>query len=496
MEKQETNRVEFKRELTEDLERGVVAFLNYHQGGILYIGVDDLGSVRGVDSVDVLQRKITDRIKNNILPPTLGLFDVIAEKRDDKDIVKIIISSGPEKPYYLRKYGMSPSGCFVRVGSAVQPMTTDMIDLMHAKRTRNSLGAIPSRRQELTFEQLKIYYEAAGLRLNNQFAKNLGLLTEDKRFNYAAFLLADENNVSIKVARYSGSDKVDLVENEEYGYCSLVKATKSVIDKLNVVNVTKTKITGRERKERRLVDVVALREALLNAVLHNDYVTEIPPLVEIFSDKIVITSSGGLPQDLTEEEFFSGVSAPRNTELMRVFKDLNLAEQIGSGMRRILSVYDRSIFNITEHFLRVTFYFDDDKTTSDVTKNVIENVTKNVRLNSTQEKIVRAIERNKHVTTTELASLTGITKRQILRNIKQLTVLGIIAREGTHRTGSWVITETVLTDDKENTFHESIESSAEQRLSELYGKIDKMLANGVITREQYSKIMQTPEDDA
>ena len=488
--KQETNRIEYKRELNDKLEREVVAFLNYHQGGMIYIGVDDSGSAMGVDAIDDTQLKVGERLKNNILPATLGLFDVIAEKHDGEDILKIVISSGPEKPYYLRKYGMSPTGCFIRVGSAVQPMTTEMIDISYARRIRNSLGNVASRRQDLTFEQLKIYYEAAGLHLNQHFAKNLGFLTEDGKFNYAAFMLADENDVSIKVARYSETDKIDLIENAEFGYCSLIKATKSVIDKLDVANVTKTQITGKERKEKRLVDVVALREAVLNAMIHNDYMTEIPPLVEIFSDRIVITSSGRLPQDLTVDEFFSGVSAPRNKELMRIFKDLKLAEQIGSGMRRILSVYNKSAFNISENFLRVTFYYDT-KTTLDVTKNVINNVTKATILNSTQQKIINAIEQDKNITTSELAPVIGITKRQVLRNIKKLADVGLLNRVGNHRAGFWSVNDTALRHLNEE---KEIAPLAKQ-IQALYKKIDKMLADGLINQEQYDEMMGLPEDD-
>ena len=69
---------------------------------------------------------------------------------------------------------------------------------------------------------------------------------------------------------------------------------------------------------------------------------------------------GGLPQEITKEDFFSGVSAPRNQELMRVFKDVQLVEQLGSGMERIMSVYDKSIFEFLPNFLRVNFYFDKD----------------------------------------------------------------------------------------------------------------------------------------
>jgi predicted HTH transcriptional regulator len=492
MEIRESNRVEYKRELNEKLEREVVAFLNYHQGGMIYLGIDDAGNVIGIKSIDDVQLKVADRLKNNILPSTLGLFDVIAEKFGGRDILKILISSGPEKPYYLRKYGMSPAGCFIRVGSSVQPMTTEMIDIAYARRVRHSLGNIPSRRQDLTFEQLKIYYEAAGFHLNQHFAKNLGLITEDGRFNHAAFLLADENDVSIKVAKYSGMDKIDLIDNAEFGFCSLVKATKSVIDKLDVLNAAQTKITGKERQEKRLVDVVALREAVLNAMIHNNYVTAIPPLVEVFSDRVVITSSGGLPQDLTVDEFFSGISAPRNKELMRVFKDLKLAEQIGSGMKRILSVYNRSAFEISEHFLRVTFHYHDLKPTSDVGINVRINV--GIKLSATQRKIIQAITEDSNVTVPKLAQITGVSERQVQRVIKKLSEDGFIAHRGSRKSGSWIVIKPIMDESDAKDLLKQLNPLAEQ-ISSIRKKMGKLLADGVISREQYNDIMWVPEEE-
>ncbi len=106
------------------------------------------------------------------------------------------------------------------------------------------------------------------------------LLTEKREYNYAAYLLSDTNAVSMKVAKYSGENKVDLKENEEFGYCSIIKATENILNKL------------------------------------------------------------------TQEEFFEGISAPRNKELMRVFKDLRLVEQLGSGVQRILSEYEKMYLNL------------------------------------------------------------------------------------------------------------------------------------------------------
>lgn len=102
--------------------------------------------------------RIKDKIRNNILPSPMGLFDVSEETRDGKDIIKIIVASGSEKPYYKRKQGMTESGCYIRVGTASEPMPQKMIDKLFSSRTRNSIGKIRSNRQDLTFEQLRIYY--------------------------------------------------------------------------------------------------------------------------------------------------------------------------------------------------------------------------------------------------------------------------------------------------------------------------------------------------
>ena len=137
------------------------------------------------------------------LPSTLGLFDVIVVEKDGKEVIKVIISSGPEKPYYLKKKGMSPAGCYIRVGSSKEQMTTNMINDLYTKRIRNTLKEIPSPRQELTFNKLKIYYEKNGLKLNDNFLKNLDLLTSDEKYNYNAFLLADENNMTRDGVKYN-----------------------------------------------------------------------------------------------------------------------------------------------------------------------------------------------------------------------------------------------------------------------------------------------------
>ena len=186
MQNPETNRIENKEQLNEDFEQEVIVFLKYKEGGIIYVGISKNGQVVGLKDIDLTQLQIKDRIKNNIQPSTLGLFDVIVETIDDKKVIKVIISSGTEKPYYLRKKGRTPEGCYIRVGSSKERMTEKMIEEMFAKRIKNSLKEIESPRQDLTFRQLKIHYEGNGMILNDNFARNLNLLTDEGKYNYNA----------------------------------------------------------------------------------------------------------------------------------------------------------------------------------------------------------------------------------------------------------------------------------------------------------------------
>jgi predicted HTH transcriptional regulator len=448
----EDETTEFKRQLTDTLEKEVVAFLNSDKGGDIYIGVDDDGTILGVDNPDKLQLAIIDRIRNNILPTTLGFFDVATQEIQGKVIVHIIVTRGTEKPYYLKRYGLSPAGAYVRVGTGTQQLNPEMIDRLYASRTRNSLRNIPSPRAKLSFNQLKIYYDEKGFTVNDSFLENLDLYTPNGELNYVAYLLADQNSVSIKVAKYAGTNKVDLTENEEFGYCSLIKATDKVLDKLEIENKTFTKITGAARRlEKQMIDKTALREAFINAIVHNDYTHEVTPLVEIYADRLSITSYGGLVTGLSREEFFNGRSMIRNRELIRVYRDLDLVEQLGSGMNRILAKYPQDIFHFSDNFLEVCFPFAegyitlDGKTARDYDDSSSNTSTgtssgkRRVSVGKTSGKIIDACRDNPSITIPELADLIGITERSIQRNIQKLQSNNLLHRVGGRKEGFWEV---------------------------------------------------------
>ena len=480
----ETNRIEFKLKLTDELEKETIAFLNYHEGGVIYVGINDIGEIVGVADVDGDMLKIKDRLKNNIQPSCMGLFDVVYETMQGKDIIKITIASGSEKPYYIKKQGMSERGCFIRIGTAAEPMPIKMIEALFAKRTRNSIGKIKSNKQDLKFEQLKIYYDETGAKLNSKFATNLELQTEAGEYNYAAYLMADTNSTSIKVAKYKGTTRANLTETNEYGYCSIVKATKQVLDKIELENKTITKITSKERANNRLWNAIALREAIINAIVHNDYTKEVPPKFELFDDRIEITSAGGLPEGLSKVEFFEGFSVPRNKEIMRIYKDLNLVEHLGSGVPRILESYPKKCFKFSENFLRMTFpsAIPLSNLVADVSGGTLEkfaevkkqfgSISDRLRLNKEKntaflrnnygtitEEIRNNYGRNTEeirkefgnnavntillfiieptITTKDIATILGISPSTIEKAIAKLKDENIIQREGATKVGSW-----------------------------------------------------------
>lgn len=230
----EDHRTEYKRTLNDKLEREVVGFLNVMHGGDIFIGIDEDGTRYGIKNPDKTMLTIKDRITNNISPSCLGLFEVYKEVAEGKPIIRILVAGGSEKPYHLKKYGMSPKGCFIRKGTATEPMTQEMINSLFSSRTRNSLRNIVSSRQNLSFKQLKIYYEGNPFVDNEYFEDNLEMFTETNKYNYIAFLLADKNSSAIRFGKYSGTTKNEMIERIDFGYESLIKATYGVLDKLKV----------------------------------------------------------------------------------------------------------------------------------------------------------------------------------------------------------------------------------------------------------------------
>lgn len=437
----EDSRTEFKVKLVDDLEESVIAFLN-KDGGDIYIGIDDNGNVVGLkNNMDLLQRKVKDKIISSVEPSVLGLFDLEVLEKDDKKYLKITIAKGYDTPYHIKGMGMTPDSCFIRVGSSNERMDEHLINKMFRERTKDSLKNIVSPRQDLTFTDLKIYYAEKGFDVGDNFEKQLDFFTKDGKYNYVAYLLADSNRVSIKVAKYAGDDVDELMENYEFGDCSLIKATYRVLEKFRTENKVYAKITYPERIEQPMYDYTAVREAVINAIVHNDWVTEYPPKFEFFSDRLEISSFGGIQSEFTEEEFLQGYSAPKNPELMRVFRDLELVEHLGTGIRRILKRYDKSIYHFYPHFIRVSIKYNQNEFEYDNKINTNDSKLdySKSELNNIQKGIIGLMLDRPKITQEEMSNLLGVTPRTIRNHIKYLIDNDYIERVGANKNGKWKV---------------------------------------------------------
>jgi ATP-dependent DNA helicase RecG len=414
----------YKVEYKEIYDKGkvtkeIVGFLNSKAGGAIYIGITDSEVVKGVTNIDSIQLKIKDIFRDGILPSPLGLFEIKVELKEDKEVIRINLSSGTEKPYYIKRYGMSPRGAYIRIASATEQMNQRTIDELYSSRTRNSLASIKSRRQDLSFKTLRIYYEEKGMSLNDNFAKTLELVNNKDEYNYIAYLLNDINNLPFQVAKYSGIDKSKLIEKDDYGNSSLVKVADNILNRFIQENRTLTEITPTRRKEILRFDEKALREIIINAIVHNDYTNEYTPQFDIYIDRIEISSHGGLPLGYTKEEFFNGFSKPRNKELMRVFNDLSFVERLGSGVGRVLDVYPKEVFKFYDNHLRVVINFSDRT----------ENTTIVYNIDDREGTIVKFISNNKIIKTEDVEQLFNVQSsgaRKILRGFEDKSVIKLV----------------------------------------------------------------------
>lgn len=329
-------------------------------------------------------------------------------------------------------------------------------------RRVHTLNKVVSPNQHLTFTQLKIYYAGKGFDTSSDFfLRDLGLYTEDDRYNFAAYLMSDNNGNSVKVARFRGTEKLDILERNEFGRCSLIKSAYQVLDKLEVANATVVRVGGEAaRREIRLVDKDALRGAVLNAILHNDYINGSYPVIEIYDDRIEVISTGGLPIGLTEKEFFKGLSHPRNRELMRIFSDMDLCEQLGSGMKKILRAYPKDIFDISDHFISVRFKYNSEAMAI-LNKQLYGglnggvngglNINKN-KLSENSLLVLKIIEENDKLTQLRISDKLEVPIRTVQRAIKELSDKKYIQRKGSKKSGQYLVLQPLLAADSEKEF--------------------------------------------
>ena len=421
----ENDKIEFKEELNDKLEKEIVAFLNSNCGGSVYIGVKDNGEIKGVEDIDKTMLEIQNRIRDRIAPSSLGLYEIIELRENNKKYIQIAVSSGDKKPYYLKSKGMCPEGCYIRVGTASEKMNEDMIYTLFEKRKKVTLITLVSPKQDLTFKELEIYYKNAGYDVGKNFLKQLSFYNQNNEFNYLAYLFSDNNDVSIQIAKYKDDTIYDLEERIQVGKQSLLRVADEVLNKFKKENTIYTRITDSKREEVKKFDEIALREIIVNALVHNDYSKGAYPSFEIFENHIEVSSFGGLPQNLTEEDFFEGFSLPVNPELIRIFHDIGFVERLGTGIRRVLRVYPKEIFKFSPNFIRVSIPFN---------KGLFGKEN-----SSLKDKILNILNENPKINRKQLGEILDVSESTIYREINKLQKERKIERIGSNKDGYWKV---------------------------------------------------------
>ena len=414
----------------------IVAFLNTCDGTI-YVGVKDNGTIAGIDKTDDALLMISNIIADQIEPSPRDLVSTDTISFDGKDIIKISVKKG-KRLYYVKKYGMSSSGCFERIGTSARGMTPEQI----SKRYIESL-TIPERkmvdvscnRTDLTFTKFKTYLAARNIHFNeSKFEENFNLMTPDGKYNLIADLLADENMDSIKVAIFKGNDKSEYLKRNEYGFTCLLYAMDQVSEYCLALNETYVDTSTIVRKEKKMFDEDAFREAWINAVVHNKWVDGIPPAIYWFEDRLEIISYGTIPSGMTKDDFLSGKTHPVNEELMKIFLQCHIVEQTGHGVPKVVSKYGIDAYDFGTSTITVTIPFEKkgfDKQNAPVNAPV--------KLSASEKEILELIASNPSITTDELAKSILKNRTTITRSLRRLKDKGIIERIGSDKNGQWKI---------------------------------------------------------
>ena len=215
--------------------------------------------------------------------------------------------------------------------------------------------------QDLTFNQLFMYYSSKGINLNiKTFKTNLHLLTDNGKYNIMAQLLSDNSHVPIRVAIFDGKTKSSKMYSiKEFGYKCLLNSLYEVLNYGEILNVPQADEENRvmERKEIMLFNFDAFREAIINAFLHNKWVDLIEPMITVYSDRIEILSRGELAPLQTMDGFYKGHSVPVNEKLSEMFLQLHISEKTGRGIPIITSIYGKESIDISGGVIQVTIPF-------------------------------------------------------------------------------------------------------------------------------------------
>ena len=333
----ESEHLELKEIVNNDFKKEIVAFANTG-GGDIYVGVANDGTIVGIENTEKEMERISSMIHDGIHPDLIPFTSIETVTVKEKKLIHVSISRGGRPPYHLTDKGLKPSGVYVRHGVASIPASPEMIREMIRQSDGVTYDKARSINQELTFEYAYNYFTERNIAFKEENRRTLGLIDADGFYTNAGLLLSDQCEHSIKCAIFEGTGKTHFKTRKEFNG-SVLKQLENAYEYISLINNVHADFRGLERVENYDYPEYALREALLNAIVHRDYNYSGSIIINVFTDRIEFVSIGGLVKGITLADILHGISQSRNMVLANIFYRLKLVESYGTGIQRILESY-------------------------------------------------------------------------------------------------------------------------------------------------------------
>ncbi len=330
----ESERIEYKSRMIDDIYKEVIAFANT-DGGVVYLGMDDQGAPVGIDDVDETYTRLTNGIRDAIHPDVTMFVRYILQ---DNRVIRVEVNEGNYKPYYLKSKGLKPAGVYVRQGASSVQASPEQIRQMIKESDGDDYEDARSLEQNLTFDAARTAFQHYGVEFSAEKYRALGI-TQNDIYTNLALLLSDQCLHTTKVAVFNDEFCTEFRDSKEFSG-SVLKQFEDSISYLALCNKTVSTIKGLVRTDKQDYPEEAIREALLNAFVHRDYSFSGSIIINVNDSKMEFISLGGLLPGLSTEDIRIGVSQPRNKKLAEVFHRLRLIESYGTGIRRIFKLYE------------------------------------------------------------------------------------------------------------------------------------------------------------
>ena len=424
----ESENIEFKAKLSYEIYKEVIAFANT-DGGTIYIGVDDKGNVIGLENVDDSYTRLTNGIRDAIQPDVTMFIRYVLQ--EDK-VIRIEVGEGSYKPYYLKSKGLKPNGVYVRQGASSAPASQELIRKMIKDTDGDQFEDMRTIEQELTFEEAENAFKHYGVEFSEDKFITLGLINlHDDHYTNLALLLSDQCKHTVKVAVFADEDKTIFKDAKEFEG-SIFRQLDDTYSYFLLCNRTMSTFQGLNRIEKKDYPEEALREALLNAMVHRDYSFSGSIIININDSEIEFISIGGLLPGLSVEDIRSGISQPRNRKLAEIFHRLKLIESYGTGIRRIYKLYENNSvkprIEVTPNAFKLILPNANYKNIIEPIKNIKEQIT--LKITPQMKVVIDYLSEYGEIGEEELQELLNVKRTRAYLIARQMIEQGLIECSG------------------------------------------------------------------